>query len=97
MALLQSRGIEVDLFTNDDVEGHRRTPLSHIESSKSKKALAERLAAYQPDVVHLHNFYHVLSPGILAVLDSYRKKHSVRIIMTAHDHHLLCPNSGMCH
>ncbi len=97
MTLLQSRGIEVDLFTEDDVEGHRRTPMSYIESSVCKKALAERLATYQPDVVHLHNFYHTLSPGILAVLDSYRKQHSVRVIMTAHDHHLLCPNSGMCH
>lgn len=97
MALLRSRGIEVDLFTADDVKGHRRTPLSYIESGVCKKALAERLATYQPDVVHLHNFYHELSPGILAVLDSYRNQHSARIVMTAHDHHLVCPNSGMCH
>ena len=97
MSLLQTHGIEVDLFTEDDVQGHRRTPLRYIDSSACKKALAERLAAYQPDVVHLHNFYHTLSPGILAVLDSYRQQHSVRIIMTAHDHHLVCPNSGMCY
>ena len=97
MSLLQSRGIEVDLFTADDVEGHRRTPLSYIESSVCKKALAERLAGYQPDAIHLHNFYHKLSPGILAVLESYCKQHSARTVMTAHDHHLLCPNSGMCH
>ncbi|MEE8154564.1 MAG: glycosyltransferase family 4 protein [Phycisphaerales bacterium] len=97
MSLLQSRGIEVDLFTADDVEGHRRTPLSYVESSVCKKALAERLAAYQPDAIHLHNFYHTLSPGILAVLESYCKQHPARTVMTAHDHHLLCPNSGMCH
>ena len=97
MSLLQSRAIEVDLFTADDVEGHRRTPLSYIESSACKKALAERLAAYQPDVIHLHNFYHTLSPGILTVVGSYCSKRSARAIMTAHDHHLLCPNSGMCH
>ncbi len=97
MSLLQSRGVEVDLFTADDVEGHRPAPLGYIDSSVCKKALAERLAAYQPDVIHLHNFYHVLSPGILAVLESYCKQHSVHTVMTAHDHHLLCPNSGMCH
>ena len=97
MSLLQSRGIEVDLFTADDVGGYRRTPLSYVESSVCKKALDERLAAYQPDAIHLHNFYHTLSPGILAVLEAYCKQHSARTVMTAHDHHLLCPNSGMCH
>ncbi len=97
MSLLQSRGIEVDLLTGDEIKGHRRTPLSYIESSVCKRALAERLAAYQPDAIHLHNFYHTLSPGILAVLESYCKQHSARTVMTAHDHHLLCPNSGMCH
>ena len=97
MSLLQSRGIEVDLLTGDEVKGHRRTPLSYIESRVCKKALTERLAAFQPDAIHLHNFYHTLSPGILVVLESYRKQHSARTVMTAHDHHLLCPNSGMCH
>ena len=97
VSLLRSRGVDTDLFTADDVQGHRRTPLSYIDSSDCKKALAQRLAEYQPDVVHLHNFYHALSPGILAVLESYGKQHSARTVMTAHDHHLLCPNSGMCH
>ncbi len=97
MSLLQSRGIEVDLFTADEVGGYRRTPLSYIESRVCKKALAERLAAYQPDAIHLHNFYHTLSPGILAVLEAYCKHYSARTVMPAHDHHLLCPNSGMCH
>ena len=51
---------------------------------------------HKPDVVHLHNFYHELSPGILPTLAAVRRKRSIRVIMTAHDGHLVCPNSGLC-
>lgn len=95
VSLLRSRGIEAQVFTIDDVDEYRRTPLSYIESTICKKALARRLAEYRPDVVHLHNFYHVLSPGILAVLETYGRQHSLTTVMTAHDYHLVCPNAGL--
>jgi glycosyltransferase involved in cell wall biosynthesis len=42
----------------------------------------------------LHNFYHVLSPGILDTLAQFKKDNGLRVVMTAHDFHLACPNSG---
>ncbi|MCA9290579.1 MAG: glycosyltransferase, partial [Phycisphaerales bacterium] len=45
--------------------------------------------AWRPDVIHLHNFYHVLSPRIL---DACR---GTRTVMTAHDYHLVCPSSAL--
>ncbi|NNF41707.1 MAG: glycosyltransferase [Phycisphaerales bacterium] len=93
-ALIRS-GIEVERFTSEDVAGHRRTPLSYIDNHRGRGALTRQLAAFRPDVVHLHNFYHELSPGILATLRRWRRGRSVRVVMTAHDFHLICPNAGL--
>lgn len=48
----------------------------------------------KPNVIHLHNFYHAFSPSILSAIKAYKKRYKAKIIMTAHDCHLLCPNSG---
>lgn len=95
ISLQRRRNLEVSLFTIEDVPGYRRTPLSYVSSRQCCRCLRARLDAFQPDVVHLHNFYHVLSPAILATLGQYRRRQAARIVMTAHDHHLVCPNSGM--
>lgn len=95
VALLRNRGMDVDTFTSDDVPGYRRTALGYINSSVCRKKLAEVLHSKQPDVVHLHNFYHELSPGILKTLADYKHNHDMLVVMTAHDYHLVCPNSGL--
>ena len=41
----------------------------------------------RPDVAHLHNIYHHLSPSILPVL----RRHGIPAVMTLHDLRLLCP------
>ena len=97
---LNERGITAEVFTSDEVVNHRRTPLSYIDSHRCRRALRRRLKSFEPDVVHLHNFYHELSPGILATLKKWRRARRdkglpARVVMTAHDHHLICPNSGM--
>ena len=96
VALLQQRGHETRVFTSEDVPGHRRTALSYISSRKACKALLNALNESKPGAVHLHNFYHELSPGILSVLDPKRRPRGMRVVMTAHDAHLVCPNSGLC-
>lgn len=42
----------------------------------------------KPDVAHVHNIYHYLTPGILRVL----KKHGVPIVFKLSDYHAICPN-----
>ncbi|MCH8822190.1 MAG: glycosyltransferase [Planctomycetes bacterium] len=95
VSLLNSHGMDVDTFTSDDVPGYRRTALGYINSNLCRKKLAEVLHSQQPDVVHLHNFYHELSPGILKTLADYKHSHDMLVVMTAHDYHLVCPNSGL--
>ena len=41
----------------------------------------------RPDVVHLHNIYHQLSPSILRPV----KKRGIAAVMTLHDYKLACP------
>ncbi|HET6625233.1 MAG TPA: glycosyltransferase [Nocardioidaceae bacterium] len=57
-------------------------------SPASRKGLTRVLEEFQPDVVHLHNIYHQLSPSVLrAVEDAH-----VPAVMTLHDYKLACPS-----
>src|ERR1019366_8978191 len=94
MDLLRQQDFVVDAFSCEDLDPARFIPLSYVDHAGARRALADKLTAFRPDVVHLHNYYHVLSPGILAVLADYKRQHALRIVMTAHDYHLICPNSG---
>jgi glycosyltransferase involved in cell wall biosynthesis len=42
----------------------------------------------RPDVAHLHNIYHQLSPSLLRPL----KQRRIPVVMTLHDYKLICPN-----
>ncbi len=45
----------------------------------------------KPDVAHLHNIYHQLSPSLIWVL----KRHRIPIVMTLHDYKLASPNYNL--
>lgn len=45
----------------------------------------------KPDLAHVHNYYHQLSPSVLRSL----KKHGIPIVQTVHDLKPLCPNYKM--
>ncbi len=53
----------------------------------------------KPDIAHLHNIAHQLTPAIINVL----KKFNIPIVQTLHDYKLICPNAmlynknGECH
>lgn len=95
VALLRERGHEVETFTIDDVPGHRLTAWGYIYSRHTRRVLSHAIARFKPDVVHLHNYYHALSPSILDALAMAKHSSNLRVVMTAHDYHLGCPNSGM--
>ncbi len=93
--LLRDHGHTVRIFTGQECVG-RQAPLGYISSRRAKRALKKALEEFSPDVVHIHNLYHLLSPAILGVCDKYRAGTGTRIVMTVHDHHLVCPNPGRC-
>lgn len=61
--------------------------LSLIWNREASRSLDALLREVRPDVVHVHNAYHHLSPSILPVL----RRHRLPVVMTLHDLRLLCP------
>lgn len=57
-------------------------------SFEARRKMRAFLLEWQPDVVHLHNIYHQLSPSILGPI----KKLGIPIVMTVHDYHLISPD-----
>ncbi len=62
-------------------------------SLETKKKINQLLDDFQPDIVHIHNIYHQLSPAILFEI----KKRGIPIIMTVHDFKLISPNYNLYH
>ncbi len=73
-------------------------PIKTIYSSQARKKIRQVLDQFQPDVCHLNNFNYQLTPSIILEIVKWRKQtgHTCKIIYTAHDYQLVCPNH-MCH
>ena len=65
-----------------------RIPGRMIYSLKAKRRFAREIEDFKPDVIHVHNIYHQLSPSIL---DAAKEK-GIPVIMHLHDYKLVCPN-----
>ncbi|MEI7498638.1 MAG: glycosyltransferase family 4 protein [Candidatus Falkowbacteria bacterium] len=52
------------------------------------KQLKKLIKAERPDVAHIHNIAHQLTPAIIKVL----KKNNIPVVQTWHDYQHLCPN-----
>ncbi|PIZ98702.1 MAG: hypothetical protein COX77_03725 [Candidatus Komeilibacteria bacterium CG_4_10_14_0_2_um_filter_37_10] len=62
-------------------------------SWQARCRLAKLLRQWQPDIAHLHNIYHQLSPSIISLL----KKRGIPTVMTVHDYYLINPNYNLFH
>jgi len=58
-----------------------------VYSREARHKLESLLRSKRPDIVHLHNIHHQISPSILHTL----KKHQLPIVMTLHDYKMICP------
>lgn len=72
-------------------------PIKTIYSNEARKKLRLVLDNFQPDVCHLNNFNYQLTPSIILEIAKWRKQTGMqcRIVFTAHDYQLLCPNHMM--
>lgn len=72
-------------------------PFKIIYSAEAKKKMEKVLADFCPDVVHLNNFNFQLTPSVIYAVKEYEKKSGkrVRLVYTAHDSQLVCPNHLM--
>jgi glycosyltransferase involved in cell wall biosynthesis len=58
-----------------------------VWSSSARRGMDAVVSEFRPDVVHMHNTYHHLSPSILGPLAS----RGIPTVMTLHDYKLACP------
>jgi glycosyltransferase involved in cell wall biosynthesis len=65
-----------------------RTAAAAIHSREAAGCLRRLVRRTRPDVAHLHNFHHQLSPSIVDVLREER----VPAVHTLHDYKVICPN-----
>ena len=65
-----------------------------VYSGEARRKLRQVLEDFEPDVCHLNNFNYQLTPSILLEIVRWRRRRgkACRIIYTAHDYQLLCPN-----
>jgi len=78
-------------FSHFSLKGLLSAP-SFIWNFEAARCLEKLLQEFKPDVAHLHNIYHHLTPSILKVL----KRHNIPVVLTVHDFNLLNPNY-MCY
>lgn len=93
-------GNAVDSYTSDmDFHGGSKLkkltyPFKTIYSFETRKKIRMVLDNFKPDVVHLNNFTYQLTPSMILEVEKWKKQtgHQCKIIFTAHDYNLVCPN-----
>lgn len=96
-------GNDVNAYTSD-MDFHNSSPLTKVKYSLStiysieaRKQIRKVLEQFQPEIVHLNNFNFQLTPSIIVEVRRWESqtKGAVKIIYTAHDYQLVCPNHLM--
>ena len=89
-----------EIYTKS-MDFHSGNPLGYLSyafkiiySAEAHRKMLEILRKYQPDLIHINNFNYQLTPSILTAIQKYDREASVRprVIFTAHDYQLMCPN-----
>ena len=61
-----------------------------IYSTEAKEKIERLIEIEKPDIAHIQNVHHHITPSIFSVL----KKHNIPIIWTLHDYTMICPNTS---
>lgn len=84
----------VDYDKKQALLGALRSGMRLLYNFEAQRKFAELLDVFKPDIVHIHNIYHQISPSILPAA----KKAGVPVIMHLHDYKLISPNYNLfCH
>jgi glycosyltransferase involved in cell wall biosynthesis len=90
IALLRSYGHEVETYFrhNDDVKTASMLSVAGqtLWSAQTSKEIAAKIAAFQPNVIHVHNTFPLVSPSIYWAA----AKAGVPIVQTLHNFRTLC-------
>lgn len=92
--LLRREGHRVELLeqSNDAIHGLRgklRASTSIFYSALSRKRMRRLIHSFQPEIVHVHNWFPLLSPSIFMEADAS----GIPIVQTLHNYRMLCANA----
>ncbi len=92
-ALLEANDHPVALLetNNDDIASpleKAKAATNAIYSYSSKQWVRAEIASFLPDVVHVHNFFPLLSPSVYYAC----REAGVPVVQTLHNYRLLCPD-----
>jgi len=92
--LLEKRDITVQWFSRSSAEieetklGKIPAFFSGIHNPFSRRSFGCFLRQFNPDIVHIHNLYPLISPAILPECTAQ----GIPVVMTVHNFRLACPN-----
>lgn len=92
--LLRSRGLEVELYAvhNDKIKeagatSKVKTAIDAVWSYTEYRNVTKKLQEFRPDVVHVHNFFPLISPSVYYACD----RMNIPVVQTLHNYRLVCP------
>jgi glycosyltransferase involved in cell wall biosynthesis len=92
-ALLETHGHPVALFLRDNDAIATRPALGvaieALWSARAARELTELATTFQPDVVHVHNTFPLVSPSVLYAA----RRHGAVVVQTIHNFRLICPQA----
>jgi len=77
----------IEYINTGKVTSKFQQALSFIHSSVAVNQLASLIQQEKPEIAHLHNIYHQLTPSIIPHL----KRKGIKVVLTLHDSKLVCP------
>lgn len=92
--ILISRGHKTALFLRNNkniysVLSKIKTAFESKYSMNAKNALSEKIKAFDPDIVHIHNFFPILTPSIYDACIENKKP----VVQTLHNYRIICPGA----
>jgi len=94
--LLRERGHEVLVHTRSNVElesegfvGRTAAAWTAVWSRAGAREVLSLVRDFRPDVAHVHNVFHVISPAVYRAL----ARSGVPVVQTLHNYRLLCPGA----
>lgn len=92
--LLENMGHKIKLFcvSNDQIHsltGQIKTAFSCKFSNLYKKKIQFEINSFKPDIVHVHNFFPLLTPSIYDSCAQYKTP----VIQTLHNYRIICANA----
>src|SRR5271157_459931 len=94
VALLQGRGHSVELLKQNNnviqgISGKLTAATSIFYSAGSQKRIKDTINNFRPDIVHIHNWFPLLSPSI--ILEAHAS--NLPIVQTLHNFRMICANA----